>query len=67
MTDLTERESATWSYILGYLADHDYPPMLREIGMKLGVTKQRISQLVDALVRKGWIRKGKGYRKIKLV
>ena len=63
---MTIREDSVLSYILGYLADHDYPPMLREIGMKLGVTKQRASQLVDSLVRKGRIKKKSGYRAIRI-
>ena len=66
MTNLTVRESEVWAYILGYLADHDYPPMLREIGHKLGVTKMRASQLVDSLVKKGRIRKAHGYRGIRI-
>ena len=63
---LTTREDSALSYILSYTTKHDYPPMLREIGMKLGVTKQRASQLVDSLVRKGRIRKTSGYRGIRI-
>ncbi|MEK7180112.1 MAG: hypothetical protein AAB706_01440 [Patescibacteria group bacterium] len=66
MTNLTAREDEVLAYILGYISDNNYSPMLREIAMKFGFTKMRASQLVDSLVRKGRIRKTSGYRGIRI-
>jgi len=55
---LNETEEKVYAYILGYLADFDYPPMELEIKHKFDFTKQRASFILKNLQRKGFIKKG---------
>lgn len=61
MEQLTKRQQQVLDYLSAYLADHGYPPTLRELSNHLGVsgTVSAIHHL-DALERKGYLRREQG-------
>jgi repressor LexA len=64
MDALTDKQQRVLSYIQKTLADADHPPTIREIASHLNVTVRSAHQHVTALVRKGFIQRGKGHRRI---
>lgn len=67
---LSKREKQIWGYILGYLNDYGYTPTLFEIGEFLGgsrYAKQNAYHYIRKMEEKGYIKRGKGWRNIKVV
>jgi repressor LexA len=59
--EITPRQKKVLDFITGHLEQHGYPPTLREIGGHLGVNGTLgIMKHLDALERKGYIRKTAG-------
>jgi len=59
--EITQRQKKVLDFITGHLEQHGYPPTLREIGSHLGVNGTLgIMKHLDALERKGFIRKTAG-------
>ena len=56
--DLAPRQRAVLEFIQQYLREKGYPPTLREIGKHLGIVSNNgVAEHLDALERKGWIRR----------
>lgn len=67
MTTLTARETACLDAILA-TRDRGYPPTIRELAAVLGVTStSSVAHTLDALTRKGRIRRGPGARCIEIL
>ena len=64
--DLTPRQMQAHAFIIGYILQYSMSPTTREIAEALDTTPGNIHRLIDALVRKGWIKRvGKGARCLK--
>ncbi len=68
-TNLTDRQYRILEYLYETIKEEGYPPTLREIGKDFGISSTKgVSDHLDALERKGWIRKEEGRaRGIRLV
>lgn len=76
---LTLQESKVWQYILGYDSDNSYSPTLSEIAehlryhrydlekKKIVPCKQTAFYFVEELVKKGYLKKGRGWRNIRII
>lgn len=61
MENITPRQKEVLDFIVDHLGKHGYPPTLREIGRHLGVNGTLgVMKHLDALERKGFIRKSAG-------
>jgi repressor LexA len=61
MEEITQRQKMVLDFIADHLERHGYPPTLREIGGHLGVSGTLgVMKHLDALERKGYIRKTAG-------
>lgn len=49
---LTDEQTRCLALISGYIADHEYPPTIRELGTLLGRSKARIRQHLAELQRR---------------
>lgn len=59
MNALTDKQSVILDFIKSYIATHGYPPTLREIGDKFGLSSTNgVNDHLKALERKGYIRRG---------
>ena len=54
---LTEAQRALLDVIRNFIAEHSYPPTIREMGAILGHNSNAIAGKLQALQRKGWIRR----------
>ena len=60
MEKLTNRQKDVLDYIKSYVANHGYPPAVREIGGALGLNSPAtIQSHITALEAKGYIKKNK--------
>lgn len=58
---LTERETQVYNYIVAYIEEHSYSPVYSEIAKHFGwKVRAGAHQVVERLVQKGFLRKGKG-------
>lgn len=58
MEKLTNRQKDVLDYIKSYVANHGYPPAVREIGAALGLNSPAtIQSHITALEAKGYIKK----------
>ncbi|HJV66098.1 MAG TPA: transcriptional repressor LexA [Geomonas sp.] len=61
MEQLTARQQEVLDFVSGYIDEHGYPPSLREIGRKLGVSGTLgVIKHLEALEKKGWLRRQEG-------
>src|SRR5262245_48656576 len=54
---LTEKQQAILTFIQQYLAEHQYPPSVREIGSHFGICPATVQDHISALERKGYLQK----------
>ena len=54
---LTEKQQAILNFIQEYLAEHQYPPSVREIGKQFGIYPATVQDHISALTRKGFLQK----------
>lgn len=60
---LTERQAAIYDYIVHMIRWECRPPSMREIADRFSMSAApAASHVIDALIKKGWITKGKGSR-----
>lgn len=65
---LTERQKSILAFINRYVDQHGYPPSIREIGPAFGIKSLRgVTIHLDALERKGYIRRESTSRSIQLL
>lgn len=65
---LTETQGRVLSVIQSWAREHGWPPTLREICAEIGVSSPETArQHVDALVRKGYVERGRGARALRAV
>jgi repressor LexA len=55
--ELTDRQREVLEIIRASITDRSYPPTVREIAEKIGVQITAVVGHLDALERKGWIRR----------
>lgn len=69
MEKLTNRQKEVLDYIKNYIANHGYPPAVREIGKALGLhSPATIQSHITALETKGYIRKTNSkYRSLEII
>lgn len=68
MRELTDRQREVLDVIKTSLKENNYPPTVREICKELGLRSPATIQFhLNALERKGYIDKGNGFRKIKIL
>jgi repressor LexA len=69
MEKLTNRQKDVLDYIKSYVAEHGYPPAVREIGNALGLNSPAtIQSHINALKSKGYIKKTNSkYRTLEIV
>ena len=69
MEKLTNRQKDVLDYIKSYVANHGYPPAVREIGAALGLNSPAtIQSHITALEAKGYIKKTNSkYRSLEIV
>jgi repressor LexA len=69
MEKLTNRQKDVLNYIKSYVANHGYPPAVREIGSALGLSSPAtIQSHITALENKGYIKKTNSkYRSLEIV
>lgn len=61
MENLTDRQQQVLDFITGYLEKYGFPPALRDIAAHLGVNGTfGVMKHLDALERKGYVRRGSG-------
>ena len=58
MKKLTDRQKEVLAFIKSYLADHHYPPTIREIAARFSISVKGAYDHVKALKKKGSIRAG---------
>jgi repressor LexA len=56
---LTEKQQAILDFIQDYLEAHQYPPSVREIGRNFGIYPATVQDHLDAIERKGFLKKKK--------
>ena len=54
---LTERQQAILDFINDYIAEHQYPPSVREIGKHFGIYPATVQDHISAIERKGFLQK----------
>jgi repressor LexA len=65
---LTRRQEAILAFITRYVEQHGYPPAIREIGPAFGIKSLRgVTIHLDALERKGYIRRESTSRSIQVL
>lgn len=65
---LTEKQRSVLKFIIRYSARQGYPPAIREIGSALGIKSLRgVTVHLDALERKGYIRRQSTSRSIRVL
>lgn len=57
MQELTKRQREVFLLIEKYIADHSFPPTIREVAEAIGVTVKGAHDHINALIKKGWIRR----------
>ncbi len=68
MQPLTDRQCEVFDAIRNYCAENGYPPSIRELMPMLGVSSLRgVTIHLDALERKGWIRRESTSRSIQIL
>lgn len=68
MRELTTKQKEVLDVIKKSVKENGYPPTVREICKELELSSPGTAQFhLNALERKGYISKGKGYRKIKVL
>ena len=69
MEKLTNRQNEVLDYIKNYIANHGYPPAVREIGKALGLNSPAtIQSHITALESKGYVKKTNSkYRSLEIV
>jgi repressor LexA len=55
---LTPRQEEILSWVKGFIGDHGMPPTVREIGTAFGIKSSSVFDLLQALERKGHLRRG---------
>jgi hypothetical protein len=56
---LTRRQLDVYNYIVQHMIEHGTPPSMRQIGAALEMrSTASVSEHMDALVEKGWVRRG---------
>lgn len=66
--ELTERQRAVLSLVERSVEERGYPPSLRELAGALGISGTRaVEKHLEALTRKGYLRKGSGARALEAV
>ena len=65
---LTKRQESILAFIIRYVGQHGYPPSIREIGPAFGIKSLRgVTIHLDALERKGYIRRESTSRSIQVL
>ncbi|HUV05112.1 MAG TPA: transcriptional repressor LexA [Armatimonadota bacterium] len=65
---LTEKQRSVLNFVIRYIAQHGYPPAIREIGANFGIRSLRgVTVHLDALQRKGFIRRESTSRSIQVL
>ncbi|MBQ4899337.1 MarR family transcriptional regulator [Paenibacillus sp. Marseille-P2973] len=65
---LTQRQSEALEIIKSFVAQNGYPPSIRELADQLGLQSSSTAfNLLDQLVRKGFINKGPGPRMLRVI
>ena len=54
---LTEKQQAILDFINEYVAEHQYPPSVREIGKHFGIYPATVQDHISAIERKGFLQK----------
>ena len=54
---LTEKQQAILNFIHDYIAEHQYPPSVREIGKHFGIYPATVQDHISAIERKGFLQK----------
>jgi repressor LexA len=67
MQELTDREMEGLSELSSYIDENGYPPTIRELGERLGVSKTPAKECLDRLERKGAIERDGTPRGIRLL
>lgn len=55
---LTARQSEVLAWVKGFIREHGMPPTVREIGAAFGIKSSSVFELLQALQRKGQLRRG---------
>lgn len=65
---LTEKQERILNFIMDFVGERGYPPSIREIGNSFGITSLRgVTVHLDALERKGYIKRASTSRSITVV
>jgi repressor LexA len=65
---LTKRQSEALEFIKAFVAANGYPPTVREIGENLGLQSSSTAfNLLEQLVKKGYVSKGPGPRMLLVI
>ncbi|MEK5162047.1 MarR family transcriptional regulator [Paenibacillus sp. FSL R5-0527] len=65
---LTRRQTEALEFIKSFVASKGYPPTIREMADHLGLQSSSTAfNLLDQLVRKGFVTKGPGPRTLRVV
>jgi len=54
---LTDKQQAILNFINEYIAEHQYPPSVREIGKHFGIYPATVQDHISAIERKGFLQK----------
>jgi repressor LexA len=54
---LTDKQQAILDFINDYIAEHQYPPSVREIGKHFGIYPATVQDHISAIERKGFLQK----------
>jgi len=60
MPELNDKENATLEYIKAYKKDYGIPPSCREISTHVNRSPSNVTRYLDALHRKGYIKRYPG-------
>ena len=55
MKPLTEKQQATYNWIINFYKENGTPPTLREIGSQFSITIKAVSDRLTGLKKKGYI------------
>jgi len=64
---MTKKQASVLEFIRKFIQEHGYSPNLVEIGQAVGSFSGNVHVVVKQLDERGYLRKGRGWRNIRLI
>ena len=67
MIELTERQKMVYDFIRDFIKEKEFPPTIREVGDRFKISVKGAFDHIEAIERKGYIRRYPGARAIRIL